>query len=78
MKYEKTPYKADAIQWDGRNSAEVIAMFDEACLYDTDHIMIRYDGSIVTLSHGWWVVTGENGYIKCYSDKVFRVKYREC
>jgi hypothetical protein len=47
----------------------------EASRYGPDHIMVRHGNRIDTLVVGSWVVRGENGAIKCYSDEQFKVKY---
>lgn len=74
--HEKIPYPAYCIQWDGRNTAEVIAHFDEACLYDTDNIMIRHSEGISTMRLGDWVRIGQNGTVKVIKPEVFAERYR--
>jgi hypothetical protein len=73
--YQKRPYKAECIQWDGLNGQEICAMFDDAVLYGSDAIMIRHQAGVSTVRLGGWVVRGENGMVKTYSDHDFTVKY---
>lgn len=91
--HKKRPYKAFAIQWNGHNTDDVFELlspFASVCIHkygkeetSNEYIMIRFndklDGrpSIYTMSIGEWVVMGENGKTKCYTDEVFKVKYEE-
>lgn len=74
--HQKRAYCAECVQWDGMNTSEVLGLFEDATTWK-EYLMIRYGDGIATLQIGWWVVTGENGVVKCYSDEVFRVKYEE-
>jgi hypothetical protein len=72
--HQKRPYRAKCLQWDGTNAAAL----DDVLQHLTEHgseLLIRHHGMIETLRVGDWVVTGENGEVKCYTDEVFRVKY---
>jgi hypothetical protein len=75
--HQKTPYLAEAIQWDGHNSAQVITLIN-ADVRETEgkYLMVRAANDIFTMVPGWWAVKGENGIVKCYSNDVFNVKYQ--
>lgn len=79
--HQKRPYRAHAVQWTGDNYAKVEVLFLGAdaylSLHDRHHIIVRFPHRLDTLSPGWWVVVGENGEVKCYSDEVFSTKYEE-
>lgn len=85
--HEKVPYYASAVQWTGQNDKEVLALLNNRDTYATRYglyqIMVRFshpaEGQkmIDTLDAGSWIVTGENGQVKCYTDKQFNIKYRE-
>ena len=89
MKYthEKIPYYAHAVQWKGSNTEEILTLLNNRDTYATRYgihqIMVRFSHpaegqrSIDTLDAGSWVVTGENGTVKCYTDEQFKTKYRE-
>ena len=79
--HQKRPYRANAIQWTGDNTQ---AVFDALkgfskdvypSVYNDNHIYIRHEHGVTVIGKGWWVVTGENGDVKLYSDSVFNVKY---
>lgn len=75
----KRPYTATAIQWDGHNFNQVCEMLEpagcEVDLYGEDMIMLRSAEGIKTLRLGDYVVRGENGSVKTYTDKIFTTKY---
>ena len=75
LSHRKRAYKADAIQWDGTNTEVVFDAYPGAELFGSRHIMVRHAEGISTLNIGDWVVRGENGEVKSYSDDVFKVKY---
>lgn len=83
--HKKIPYHASCVQWDGENTETVLALLNNddtyAVRYGPSAIMVRFakyipDRKVIdTLSIGWWVVTGENGTVKCYPNDVFCIKY---
>lgn len=75
--FQKRPYKADCIQWTGDNFDEIAIMMvaHDVSRYGDRYVMIRHKTGISTLDIGGWVVRGENGYVKTYSDRVFKIKY---
>jgi hypothetical protein len=76
--YEKVPYKADAVQWDGTNTQRVIDLIGgDIRLYDNLYLVVRDGvGGIFTMTKGWWAVKGQNQVVKCYDDATFKIKYR--
>jgi len=82
--HQKHPYRAHAIQWDGKNTEEVIEVLTSAGADVQPHmecLMLRYKDrvnlNIDTMKITDWIVRGENGMVKCYTDKVFNEKYEE-
>jgi hypothetical protein len=76
--HRKRAYHAHAIQWDGNNLEELRELLDNVQVHDDEHLMVRHAQgplTIQTLKVGDWVVQGENGVVKCYTDEVFRTKY---
>ena len=73
---EYVPYRGYAVQWDGSNTADILAMLDDAHLHDADHILIRYPEGCATLQRGWLVVRGQNGAVRVYDPEHFKIKYR--
>lgn len=79
--HQKHPYLAHAIQWDGDNTPAVFEALKGFAkdvypsVYNVDHIYIRHEHGVTVIRKGWWVVTGENGEVKVYSDEVFNIKY---
>lgn len=75
--HQKKPYQAECLQWDGNNVNEIRRLsIAEITQHGASYLVIRHENTLSTLSPGWWVVKGENGQVKCYSDEVFRVKYQ--
>lgn len=75
--HQKRAYRAVCTQWDGTNTAQILALLGDATQYG-ENIMCRYSLGISTLRVGDWVVVGENGEIKTYRNEVFHVKYENC
>lgn len=75
--HRKIGYLAEAVQWTGDNTEEVLDLLPDASIYGPGHIMVRHKEGISTLSRGAWLVTGENGEVKTYKDKIFHTKYEE-
>lgn len=76
--HQKKPYQAKCVQWDGNNVNAIrqLVMMD-VVQHGASYLAIRHENTISTISPGWWVVKGENGQVKCYSDEAFRVKYQD-
>jgi hypothetical protein len=79
--HRKRAYHANAIQWKETNLGEVLDALRGAGLsavwHAPNHVMIRDGSSIETIEPGYWVVRGENGQVKTYTDTVFKTKYEE-
>jgi len=90
--HRKRAYHANAIQWKETNLGEVLDALRGAGLsavwHAPNHIMIRSytpintlappgGRTIETIEPGCWVVRGENGQVKTYTDTVFKTKYEE-
>ena len=87
----KRQYYATAVQFTEANEAEVLALLNNKTTYasmyivrdELRQIMVRFSKPapgqrmIDTLDAGSWVVTGENGAVKCYTDEQFKIKYEE-
>ena len=76
--HQKRPYRALAVQFTDYNAEEVMAVLKSngADPHEYgEYIMIRFKNGIETISVGSWVVVGENGSVKCYSDETFNIKY---
>ena len=77
MKCIKRTYRGTCVQWDGNNIQELSElMTDDSKLVQYDMlVMVRIDGLIYTLKPTDWVVRGENGMVKHYTDDVYNIKY---
>lgn len=76
--YQKKPYKAQAVQWSGTNTEEVVRMLKvESRLHDKYLMLKHNNGDFSTLEVGHWVVRGENGEVKTYDNAIFCTKYTE-
>ena len=85
----KRQYYATAVQLTPDSETQVLALLNNATTHTTVHegqtrcVMVRFSApapgqkAIDTLNFGSWVVTGENGEVKCYSDEQFKIKYEE-
>lgn len=74
--HQKRPYKARCVQWVGINTEEIVSLLKDVQPWG-DYLMYRYPNGVGTLRMGDWVVVGENGQVKCYTDAVFRIKYEK-
>ena len=78
---ERIPRRAEYIQWDGSNTQQV-GLFLMAHELDVElwreYLMVRdRDGRIVhTIWGGGWVLEGEDGKIRFYTDYTFKSMYR--
>ena len=77
--HKKRPYLAHAIQWDESNLESIAAMLPKAEVQMVGRVaFIRYEpGECDIMRPRDWIVKGENGDVKLYSDDIFRVKYEE-
>lgn len=85
----KRQYYAKAVQLTPDNEAQVLAILNNGTTRTTIYegqsrcLIVRFSAptpgqrAVDTLNFGNWVVTGENGEVKCYSDKQFKIKYEE-
>lgn len=73
--YQKRPYRALCAQWKGDNAAEIIVMLDNAHVFRDEFIVVRQPGRIHTLRLGDWVLKGEDGTARFYTNENFRIKY---
>ncbi len=72
---QKRAYKARSIQWDGTNTEEVLDVFPNARLHGSNHLMVRHAEGVSTLELGAYIVIGENGEVKAYTEETYHVKY---
>jgi hypothetical protein len=84
--HRKRPYYAKAVQLTENNKDHVIELTKSIGGYATrfgDQLMVRFDTprprqyTPDTMSIGDWIVEGENGVSKVYTDEAFKVKYEE-
>jgi hypothetical protein len=76
--HQKRPYKALAIQWNGSNAEEVASLLKVEFRWYNDHLMLKHEnGDFSTLKQSDWIVRGENGEVKTYTDYTFITKYTE-
>ena len=84
--HRKRPYYAKAVQLTENNKAHVIELTKSIGGYATrfgDQLMVRFANprprqyTPDTMSIGDWIVEGENGVSKVYTDEAFKVKYEE-
>jgi hypothetical protein len=82
--HRKHPYYAKAVQLTEHNKDHVIELLKSTGGYATrygDQLMVRFDNppptqrAIDMMSIGGWIVEGENGTSKVYTDEAFKVKY---
>jgi hypothetical protein len=80
--HERIPRRAECLQWDGENSEAVIELLLRGGLVgglfrECSYILAREDGRVKCgISRGQWVLMGEDGKIRVYSDDEFKVMYR--
>lgn len=77
--HKKRQYNAHAVQWTQNNLVDVQAMLPSAEISKVgDVAFIRYaPGECNVMKSLDWIVKGENGDIKIYSDDIFHIKYEE-
>ena len=84
--HQKRPYCANAVQFTNTNTEHILTILNqnaEALKYGPTEIMIRFAEPmqgrklIDVIKHGDWVVTGENGNIKIYTNESFYIKYEK-
>ena len=82
--HRKRPYYAKAVQLTENNKDHVIELLKSIGGYATrygDQLMVRFGNppptqrAIDMMSIGDWVVKGENGASKVYTNKIFHIKY---
>ena len=80
--HERISRKAEAHQWDGANTDHILGFLARNSIIgelyrDNEYILIKQDGCIATsIKHGIWILKGEDGVIRFYSDAKFRLMYR--
>jgi hypothetical protein len=74
IKAKKRAYTANCVQWVGDVSE--LRKFGEVSLLN-GWAMVRSPQGLVSLAPNDWLVIGENGVAKTYTDEVFKVKYEE-
>jgi len=73
--HQKRPYLAECVRWDGTNFDELGSIFsDIENVGSSGWLMVR-GKQVFGIPLGYWVVTGENGQVKVYSDAIFNIKY---
>lgn len=73
--YQKRPYRAMCVQWNGDNAADIIGMLDSAHVFREEFIVVRQPGRMHTLRLGDWVLKGEDGAARFYTNENFKIKY---
>ena len=78
--FQKHPYRADCIQWTGINTQEILDKLAKvevlrAEVFRKDFILIRFDECVHTLRHGDWIITGEDGVVRYYTNAKFLANY---
>lgn len=73
--YQKRPYRAVCVQWNGDNADEIINMLEDAQVFREEYIVVRHQGGMHTLRLGDWVISGEDGTARFYTNEVFSIKY---
>ena len=79
--FQKRPYRAVCVQWNGNNAAEIFKLLENTKLINSvevfreEFIFIRYAGGTHTLKRSDWVIKGEDGVARIYTDEVFQIKY---
>ena len=79
--HERIPRRADCLQWNGKNTQEVMARLTQhkmiGELYRDIHIQVYRGGSYDdTLNIGMWLVVGEDGKLRFYTDDQHKLMYR--
>lgn len=79
--HERIPRRADCLQWDGKNTQEILARLTQhdmiGELYRDIHIQVYRGGSYDdTLNIGMWLVVGEDSKLRLYTDDQHKLMYR--
>ncbi len=79
--HERIPRRADCLQWDGKNTAAVMARLTQhkmiGELYRDIHIQVYRGGSYDdTIDIGMWLVVGKDGALRLYTDDQHKLMYR--
>ncbi len=79
--HERIPRRADCLQWNGKNTQEVMARLTQhnmiGELYRDIHMQVYRGGSYDdTLNIGMWLVVRENGELCFYTDDQHKLMYR--
>ena len=80
--YERIPRRAECLQWDGKNTDEIFGFLAKNSIIGelyrgNEYILIKQDGCIATsIRHGIWILKGEDGVIRYYSDSQHKLMYR--
>ena len=80
--YERIPRRAECLQWDGKNTDEILGFLAKNSIIGelyrgNEYILIKQDGCIATsIRHGIWILKGEDGVIRYYSDSQHKLMYR--
>lgn len=80
--HERIPRRADCLQWDGKNTDEILGFLAKNLIIGelycgNEYILIKQDGCIATsIKHGIWILKGEDGVIWYYSDSQHKLMYR--
>ena len=80
--HERIPRRADCLQWDGKNTDEILGFLAKNSIIGelyrgNEYILIKQDGCIATsIRHGIWILKGEDGVIRYYSDSQHKLMYR--
>ena len=80
--HERIPRRAECLQWDGKNTDEILGFLAKNSIIGelyrgNEYILIKQDGCIATsIRHGIWILKGEDGVIRYYSDSQHKLMYR--
>lgn len=80
--YERIPRRAECLQWDGKNTDEIFGFLAKNSIIGelyrgNEYILIKQDGCIATsIRHGIWILKGEDGVVRYYSDSQHKLMYR--
>ena len=76
--HQKKPCRAICVQYNGSNNDEVFSLLSAGGFSVErmgEYIILRKEEHLKAITAGEWVVQGENGAVKTYSDSEFNVKY---
>lgn len=83
--HQKVPYKAVCLKASDDTAHQIIKLLNqrgaECDLSRPNYIMVKWPSARsntteYALKHGYWVVQGENGFIKFYDEDRFSEKYQ--